>query len=87
MPKNGHATKTDIQSLKGDVKTLTGDVKRLETKFDEMKNDNLEMKLEILTEIKNMREEFDVHQYSHSRVNDEIQEHDQRLKVLETAKV
>lgn len=54
---------------------------------DELKSELLEIKEEIVGEIKDMREEFDTHQYSHSRINDEIQEHEKKLKVLGTAKI
>jgi hypothetical protein len=47
-----------------------------------LKKDILEMKVEILGELKDMREEFDAHQFSHIRINDELQEHDTRLKSL-----
>ena len=53
----------------------------------ELKTELLEIKEEIVGEIKGMREEFDTHQYSHTRINDELHEHDDRLKVLETAKI
>ena len=55
--------------------------------IDTLKKDILEMKVEILGELKDMREEFDVHQFSHVRINDELQEHDQRLKTLESPKI
>jgi hypothetical protein len=71
VARNNYATKEDLA--------------RVEKKLDEMKEDNLNMKLEILTELKEMREEHDMHQYSHTRINDDLQEHDKRLKVLETS--
>lgn len=49
-----------------------------------LKKDILEMKVEILGELKELREEFDAHQFSHIRINDELQEHDTRLKSLES---
>ena len=49
----------------------------------EIKTEFLEIKEEIVKEIKDMREEFDVHQFSHLRINDEITEHDKRIKKLE----
>ncbi|KKT66325.1 MAG: hypothetical protein UX25_C0025G0003 [Candidatus Woesebacteria bacterium GW2011_GWC2_45_9] len=52
-----------------------------------LKKDILEMKVEILGELKDMREEFDAHQFSHVRINDELQEHDTRLKSLESSKI
>ena len=47
------------------------------------KDELYEIKDEIVGEIKSMREEFNTHQYSHRRINDEIQDHDKRLKKLE----
>ena len=38
----------------------------------EIKIELYEIKDEIVGEIKAMREEFDVHQYSHVRINDEL---------------
>ena len=52
-----------------------------------LKKDILEMKVEILGELKDMREEFDAHQFSHVRINYELQEHDTRLKSLESSKI
>lgn len=52
-----------------------------------LKKDILEMKVEVLGELKDMREEFSTHQFSHIRINDELQEHDTRLKSLESSKI
>lgn len=73
MVKNGHATKSDIKILKSDIKNL------------EMRI--LESKVKILGELKDMREDFATHQFSHMRINDELQEHDKRLKTLESSKI
>ena len=73
MAKNGYATKADI----GDVKSVLKD----------LKSKILESEVKILGELKDMREEFDVHQFSHVRINDELPEHDQRLKSLESPKI
>jgi len=32
-----------------------------------------------------MREEFDAHQFSHVRINDEIQDHERRISKVEKA--
>ena len=80
MAKNNSATKSDIRAVKSDIRAVKSDVKALG-------KDVLEMKVEILGELKDMREEFDTHQFSHIRINDELQEHDGRLKKLETAKI
>ena len=47
----------------------------------------LESEERIMGELKDMREEHDTHQYSHMRINDELQEHESRLKVLEVAEI
>lgn len=73
MAKDNYATKSDIHALKSDIQALKKDV--------------LEMKVAVIGEIKNMREEFDTHQFSHQRINDELQEHDERLIKLESPKV
>ncbi len=56
----------------------------LEKFGSDLKSELLEIKVEIIKEIKDMREEFDTHQYSHVRINDEIQDREKRIKVLES---
>lgn len=58
--------------------------KRLDEFKTEFKNELYEIKDEIVGEIKAMREEFETHQFSHSRINDEIQDHERRIAKLET---
>ena len=64
---------------------------RLDSRFEkfktEFKNELYEIKDEIIGEIKAMREEFDTHQFSHSRLNDEINDHDKRISKLEASKI
>ena len=61
--------------------------KRLNTFKDELKSelksDLYEIKDEIVGEIKAMRDEFDTHQYSHRRINDDLQAHDERITKVE----
>ena len=52
-----------------------------------LKTELLEIKEEILKELRDMREEFDVHQFSHLRINDELIEHGKRIRKLETSKL
>lgn len=77
MVKNNYATKGDIRFLKEDLKTLKKDLKSF----------ILESEVKILGELKDMREEFDTHQFSHIRINDDLIEHDERLRKLESAKI
>lgn len=49
----------------------------------ELKDELLEIKDEIVGEIKNMREEFDAHQFSHARINETLDDHEIRLSTLE----
>ncbi len=88
MVKNGQATtiKRGIKGLKDKVDGLKIGFEELGNKFEDLKTDVLNMKVEILGELKNMREEFSAHQYSHKRVNDEIQDHEKRIQGLESAK-
>lgn len=69
------------------TKNFEKGILKLEKNISEMKKDILEMKLEILGELKNMREENATHQFSHMRINDDLIEHDDRLRKLESAKI
>ncbi|OGM11504.1 hypothetical protein A2Z22_00445 [Candidatus Woesebacteria bacterium RBG_16_34_12] len=80
-------TKADVKELKTDVGSLKTNMKILENKFDNLKTDMLEMKVEILGELKDMREESAAHNFSHMRINDDLQNHDEQIKKLETATV
>lgn len=53
-------------------------------RFKEFKNDMIVMKDEIIKEVKDMREEFNTHQYSHSRIDETLENHEARLKKLKT---
>ncbi len=77
MTKNNIATKDDIKRLET----------KFSSKFNKLEEKISESELKILTELKDMREESDAHQFSHIRINDELQEHGGRLKKLETAKI
>jgi chromosome segregation ATPase len=48
-----------------------------------LKTELYQIKDEIVGEIKAMREEFDTHQYSHVRINDELQEHSRQIAQLQ----
>ncbi|MFC1625501.1 hypothetical protein ACFL1Q_00465 [Patescibacteria group bacterium] len=73
-------TKSDLATKK-DLKVLREDIKK------EVKSIVLETEVKVLGELKEMREEFDAHQFSHIRINDDLQEHDKRIKTLETSTV
>ena len=74
MAKNHYATKADLEES-------------LENTKKEIKTAILESEIKVLGELQDIREEFAVHQFSHARINDELQENDRRLKKLETAKI
>lgn len=48
-----------------------------------MKDEIVTMKDEIVKELRDMREEFNVHQFSHRRINDELEDHEDRIGKLE----
>ena len=73
MTTNNVATKSDIKRLQKTVKGVEDRV--------------LESEVKILGELKDMREDSAAHQFSHKRINDELQDHDKRLIKLETVKV
>lgn len=45
----------------------------------DLSSEMLNWKVEIVGEIKAMREEFDTHQYSHLRINETLEDHEKRL--------
>ena len=49
----------------------------------ELKEDLLEIKDEIVGEIKALREEFDTHQFSHARIDETLDDHEERITTLE----
>lgn len=57
------------------------DIKNLK---DDIESRILESEVKVLGELKDFREDFATHQFSHMRINDELQEHGRRLKKLET---
>lgn len=50
---------------------------------EELREDLYEIKDEIVGEIKAMREENDIHHVTHERVDDMLDEHDERIAKLE----
>lgn len=76
MPKNGNVTGAILNS----------ELRKFEKRFEKkIKSYILDSEVRILGELKDMREEFSVHQSSHRRINDELQGHDRRIQKLETA--
>lgn len=75
--------------MKKNINVTSCDIERLEDKINnavkEMKDDNLSMKVEILGELQKMREDDAAHKYSHQRVNDDIEELQDRVDKLEVA--
>lgn len=63
--------------LKEEIKEDIGSFK------EDMKNELYEIKDEIVGEIKELREEFDAHRFSHDRIDETLEEHNQRIIKLE----
>lgn len=55
----------------------------LDKRLEKLKGDIVDLKDEIVGEIKATREEFDVHQSSHARINDTLEDHEKRLSTIE----
>ncbi len=55
----------------------------LDEKFESFKSELYDIKDEIITELKKNRENDDTHQFSHMRVNDDLQDLDKRVTKLE----
>jgi len=62
---------------------VEGEMAGIKGEMVKMKDEIVEMKDEIMGELKDMREEFSVHQFSHQRINDSLEEHETRLAFLE----
>lgn len=71
MSTNGVATKKDVKVI----------VDKLEKKLE---NRIVESEVKILGELQKMRDDNVAHQFSHQRINDEIQDHEKRLDKLES---
>lgn len=63
-----------LQSFKVELK---GELK------EELKDDLFQIKDEIVGEIKDMRQEFNAHQFSHARTEETLDNHEKRLSTLE----
>lgn len=55
----------------------------LDEKFESFKSELYDIKDEIMTELRKNRENDEAHQFSHIRINDELQELDKRVTKLE----
>lgn len=94
--KQVFATKEDIQQLDTKVSGLDAKVSDLDTKFDEIdekitkldtKQDNMDIKLDgFLGEILASREEQTLQGEKIDNHTDELEKHEQRIKVLEHRK-
>ncbi len=77
METKNFATKQDLKNFEIRIEEK---IKASETAVvKKVKNSELK----ILGELQKMREEKDTHQFSHMRINDEINDHENRLKALE----
>ena len=86
--KNLPATKQDIDCLYKKIKSefaTKDDLKAFATKDDlkQVKDEIIEMKDEIMSELKSQQENQEVHTYSHSRINDDLDDHETRIRKLE----
>ena len=76
-----------MKTAKNDLVTKEYLDKTLDARFTqfkaEFKDELYTIKDEIVGEIKDMREEFEAHQYSHTRIDDTLDDHEKRLTTLE----
>ncbi len=70
MTKSNYVTKNDLETSIGGAKK-------------EIKTAILVSEEKVLGELQDMREELSVHQFSHARINDEIQELQKKIKPAE----
>ncbi|PJC76124.1 hypothetical protein CO010_03310 [Candidatus Shapirobacteria bacterium CG_4_8_14_3_um_filter_39_11] len=93
--KSPPSTKQDIDNLykkikgefatKDDLKAFAtkDDLKQVKDEIVEMKDEIVEMKDEIMGELKSQQENQKIHNYSHSRINDDLDDHETRIRKLE----
>lgn len=63
---------------------LKQELKKFKKEFkEEIKSELYEIKDEIVGEIRAMREEFEMHMATHSRINDTLDDHEERLTLIE----
>jgi len=84
MKKNNYATKDDLKSmeknLKGEMGSMKFEMKELENKLSDR---ILDTEVKILGELQKMRDDDAAHKFSHMRINDDIQELQDRVGKIE----
>ncbi|MBI3290633.1 hypothetical protein HYZ78_04555 [Candidatus Microgenomates bacterium] len=58
---------------------------KMDKRFDENKRDLLSIKDEIITEVKKNRDNQEMHDVSHERINRDLNDHEERIEALETS--
>lgn len=80
--KNNFVTKQYLDKKLGKFKTELKSELR-----SELSEDLYKIKDEIVGAMKAMHEESDVHQYSHVRINEELEDHEKRITQIQAAGV
>jgi len=83
--KNGAITKkyldNRLNSFRKEIKREMKD--EMDAFKDDVKTELTNIKVEIIGEIRDMREEFDAHRFSHVRIDEELEDHAKRIATLE----
>jgi len=79
MKTNGYATKEDLKKLERNVNLQ---ISELTERVDGLKNQMVDTEVKILGELQKMREDNAAHQFSHMRINDDIQELQEKAGVF-----
>lgn len=82
MAKDSYATKADLKRLEQNLEKEIIDSKN---EIVGTKNEIINMKVEVLGELQKMREDDAAHKFSHIRIDDDLIEHDNRLKKVENS--
>ena len=91
--KTDFATKSDLKKLEkkidngfstidGRFGEIDGKFGEVDDKFKKLENKILESEERILTELQKMRENDEAHQFSHIRINEEIEELQKKVGVI-----
>lgn len=76
----------EIAEIKGEITGMKGEMAGIKEEITGMRNEFVDIKVEIMGELKTMREEQAAHSYSHQRMTGELEDHEDRIGILESAK-
>jgi len=77
--------KAEVKILRGDRKFLQGEIRALGDKMDKKFNTAMDQITGLAKMVKDMTEEFSIHNLTHQRDSEKLEDHENRVSRLETA--